>query len=131
LHGNLPLVSITKQHLSDYVAHLGKVRIKDQPLAPSTVKQRLEKLSAILEFAMTADAVPHNVGKTVKAPKDTRSQGDQVYKPFTKPEVCKLVDVATDICKRFQACLSKCHGMSSSMRAAGCPAAMASSVALR
>ena len=35
------------------------------------------------------------------------------------------------VCKRCQACLSKCHGMSSSMRAAGCPAAMASSVALR
>jgi integrase len=102
LHGNLPLVSISKQHLSDYVAHLGKVRIKDQPLAPSTVKQRLERLSAILEFAMTADAVPHNVGKTVKAPKDTRSQGDQVYKPFTKPEVRKLIEVATDVWTRLR-----------------------------
>lgn len=100
LHGNLPLVSITRQHLSDYVAHLGKVRVRDKPLAPSTVKQRLERLSAVLEFAMTADAVPHNVGKTVKAPKDTRSQGDQVYKPFTKPEVCKLIDVATDVWTR-------------------------------
>lgn len=100
LHGNLSLVSITKQHLSDYVAHLGKVRNKGKPLAPSTVKQRLERLCAILEFAMTADAVPHNVGRTVKAPKDTRSQGDQVYKPFTKPEVCKLIEVATDIWTR-------------------------------
>ncbi len=96
LHGNLPLVNITKQHLSDYVAHLGKVRIKGQPLAPSTVRQRLDRLSAILEFATIAEAVPHNVSKTVKAPRDTRSQGDQVYKPFTKPEVRKLIDVATD-----------------------------------
>lgn len=87
LHGNLPLVSITKQHLSDYVAHLGKVRMKGKPLAPSTVKQRLERLSVILKFAMTADAVPHNVGKTVKAPRDTRPLGDQVYKPFTKLEM--------------------------------------------
>lgn len=100
LHGNLPLVSITKQHLSDYVAHLGKVRIRDKPLAPTTVKQRLERLSAILEFATTADAVPHNVGKTVKAPKDTRSHGDQTYKPFTKSEVRKLIDVATDVWTR-------------------------------
>ena len=34
-------------------------------------------------------------------------------------------------CRRYQACLSKCHGMSSSMRAAGWPAAIASRVALR
>jgi hypothetical protein len=34
-------------------------------------------------------------------------------------------------CKRCHACLSKYHGMSSSMRAAGWPLAMASSVALR
>jgi len=100
LHGNLPLPSVTKQHLSEYVAHLGKVRIKDQPLAPSTVKQRLERLSAILEFATITDAIPHNVGKTVKAPKDTRSQGDQVYKPFTKPEVRKLIEVANDVWTR-------------------------------
>ena len=100
LHGNLPLVSITKQHLSDYVAHLGKIRIRDKPLAPSTVQQRLDRLSAILEFATTADAVPHNVGKTVKAPKDPRSQGDQVYKPFSKPEVRKLIEIATEMWTR-------------------------------
>jgi len=43
----------------------------------------------------------------------------------------KQNDLDDYISKRYQACLSKCHGMSSSMRAAGWPAAIASRVALR
>lgn len=97
LHGDLPLVSITKKHIADYVEYLGKIRIRNRPLAPTTVRQRLDKLVAILQFATTVDAVPYNVGKTVRAPKDTRPQGDQTYKPFTKLEVRKLIDVATDV----------------------------------
>lgn len=100
LHGDLPLVKISKQHLSEYVAHLTKVRVRNMPLAPTTVKQRLDRLVAILQFATMVEAVPYNVGKTVKAPKDTRPLGDQTYKPFTKLEVRKLIDVATDIWTR-------------------------------
>lgn len=97
LHGDLPLVNITKQHVSEYVAHLVNVRIRNKPMAPTTVKQRLDRLVAILQFATTVDAVPYNVGKTVKAPRDTRPLRDQTYKPFTKPEVRKLIEVATDV----------------------------------
>ncbi|WP_239200548.1 tyrosine-type recombinase/integrase [Thalassobius sp. Cn5-15] len=97
LHGDLQLAAITKQHLNDYVEHLCGVRNKGKPLAPTTVQQRLEKMSAILEFATSVDAVEYNVAKAVKAPKDKRPIGDQTYKPFTKAEIRKLVEVATQI----------------------------------
>jgi polar amino acid transport system substrate-binding protein len=42
-----------------------------------------------------------------------------------------LITMRKNVGKRCQACLSKFHGMSSSIRALGCPAAMASNVALR
>lgn len=119
LHGDLPLVSISKRHISEYVEHLGTVRIRNQPLAPTTVKQRLEKLVAILQFATIIDAVPYNVGKTVKAPKDTRPQGDQTYKPFSKPEVRKLIEVATNVwtTRRYQARRTQMSRMTDSITA--------------
>jgi integrase len=95
LHGNLPLASIKKKHVADYVAYMATVMVKGQPLAPTTVKQRLDKLVAILQFAASVDAVEYNVGKAVNAPKDTRPLGDQVYKPFTKVEVTNLIRVGT------------------------------------
>lgn len=119
LHGNLPLVSITKRHVSEYVAHLGTIRLRNKPLAPTTVKQRVDKLVAILQFATTVDAVPYNVGKTVKAPKDTRPQGDQTYKPFSKPEVRKLIEVATNVwtTRRYQTHKTQMSRMSDSITA--------------
>ena len=97
LHGNLPLRTITKRHVSDYVAYIGTRIFMGRPIAPSTVRQRLDKLVAILQFAASIDAVEYNVGKAVNAPKDNRPLGDQVYKPFTKLEVRNLIEAGTAI----------------------------------
>lgn len=97
LHSDLPLIGITKQHISGCVEYLATVRNKNRPLAPTTIGQRMDKLFAILLFATTVDAVRYDVGKTVRAPKDTRPLGDQTFKPFTKLEIRKLIDVATDV----------------------------------
>jgi integrase len=97
LHGNLPLSSITKRHVADYVAHLGTVSVKGRPLAPTTVRQRLEKLVSILQFAAYEGVVEYNVGRDVRAPKDVRPMGDQVCKPFTKLEVRNLIEAGTSV----------------------------------
>lgn len=97
LHGNLPLSSITKSHVSAYVAHLGTVTFKGRSMAPTTVRQRLEKLVSILQFATSVDAVQYNVARDVKAPVDDRPLGDQIYKPFTKSEIRSLIEAGTTI----------------------------------
>lgn len=97
LHGDISLEKITKGHVRKYVEHVLSMTFKGQPLAPSTVKQRLEKLSAILQFAVSIDAMEYNVARDVKAPKDDRPLGDQTYKPFEKSEVRTLIDVGTEI----------------------------------
>jgi integrase len=119
LHGDLPVASITKRHVSEYLEFLGTIRFRNQPLAPTTVKQRLDKLVAILQFATTVDAVDYNVGKSIKAPKDTRPQGDQTYKPFSKPEVRKLIDLATNAWtkRRYQSHRTQMSRMTDSITA--------------
>lgn len=97
LHGDMPLVQITKEHVRSFVRHVAGNQFKGRPIAPSTVKQRLEKLSTILQYAASVDAVEHNVAKAVQAPKDTRPLSDQTYKPFDKGEVRKIIAVATPI----------------------------------
>lgn len=119
LHGDLKLAEIKKKHVTEYVEYLGTVSVKSKPMAPTTVRQRLEKLSAILEFATSVDAVEHNVAKSVKAPKDKRPKSDQTYKPFTKPEVRKLMEVATQVWtdRRYQSHRTQLSRMTDSITA--------------
>ncbi len=119
LHGDLQLVDITKRHLTEYVEHLCGVCFRGQPMAPTTIQQRLDKMSAILEFATSVDAVEYNVAKSVKAPKDTRPMGDQTYKPFTKSEIRKLIDVATQTWteRKYQAHRTRVSRMTDSITA--------------
>lgn len=104
LHGNLPLIKITKKQVAAYVAHVSQMKVNGRLLAPSTVKQRLEKLVAVLQYAASVDAVDHNVGKAVVAPRDARPKGDTIYKPFDKSEVRKLIEVGTSVwtSRRYQ-----------------------------
>lgn len=97
LHGPLPVASITRAQVDQYVSHLTGLLIKGKSMAPTTVRQRLDRITAILQFAARIDAVEYNVAKAVVAPSDDRPRGDQSYKAFEKHEVIKLVEIATDV----------------------------------
>lgn len=97
LHGDLPLVTIARKHVAEYVDHLGTLTINDKPMAPTTIKQRLDTITAILQFATKSEIIPFNPAKSVDAPKDVRPLADQTYKPFSKSEIRKLVSVSTDM----------------------------------
>jgi integrase len=97
LHGNLSLQNITRKHVSDYVDHVGEMTTHGKKMAPTTVSQRLDTIAAILQFAMSVDAIPFNPARSVTAPKDTRPFVSKTYKALEKPEVEKLVMVAADI----------------------------------
>ncbi|MGJ8626289.1 MAG: tyrosine-type recombinase/integrase [Sulfitobacter sp.] len=96
LHGNLPLLSITRQHVADFVDHVGDMMTHGKKMAPTTVRQRLDTIAAILQFAMSIDAIPFNPAKSVTAPRDSRPFASKVYKALDKSEVEKLVTVAAD-----------------------------------
>ena len=119
LHGNLPLTKITKKHVAAYVAHVSQMKVNGRLLAASTVKQRLEKLVAVLQYAASVDAVEHNVGKAVVAPRDARPKGDTIYKPFDKSEVRKLIEVGTLVwtSRRYQTHKTKMSRMTDSITA--------------
>lgn len=104
LHGNLPLLNITRQHVADYVEYVAGMSHNGKPLAPTTISQRLETISAILQYATSVNTIPFNPAIAVKAPKDARPFTSKTYKAFEKPEVVKLVLVATDIwsTRRYQ-----------------------------
>jgi integrase len=97
LHGNLALSNITKQQVTDYVAHVAGMTTNGKLLAPTTVAQRLETISAVLQFATSIDAIPFNPASAVRAPKDTRPRASKTFKAFEKHEIETLVTVATEI----------------------------------
>jgi len=97
LHGDLPLVAVTKRHIVEYVQHSQTLTYRGIPISPGSVAKRLDSIKALFAYAAGADLVQFSPATGVKAPRDTRPKTSKSWKSFEKSEIQALVAVSTDI----------------------------------
>ena len=97
LHGNLPLASVTKRHVIEFVDHVQTMTHNGKPLAATSVSYYLASLAALLAFAASSDLIPFNPALGVKPPKDQRPKIAKSWESFEKNEVKALVLTAADL----------------------------------
>lgn len=97
LHGDLPLMEVTKRHVVQYVEHCQTMTYRGEPISPGSIAKRLDSIKALFSYAASADLVEHSPALGVKPPRDTRPKTSQSWKSFEKAEIQKLVLVATDL----------------------------------
>jgi integrase len=116
-NGVIPLTSIKKAHVVAYVDAMRERTIDGKPLAPTTIRQRLAAIKAILQFALSLDLIDFNPAAGVVAPKDTRSLVDQTYTPFEKAELKQIVKFTDELWgkRNFTTPLTKQHRASDLM----------------
>lgn len=97
LHGNLPLASVTKRHIIDFVDHLETLTHMGKPMVATTKAGYLASVAALLNFATSVDMIPFNPAQKVAPPKEHRPLIAQSWLAFDKAEVKNLVTVATNL----------------------------------
>ena len=97
LHGNLPLVSVTKRHIIEFVDHLDTMTHRGGPLAATTKGGYLDSVAALLNFATSQGLIPFNPANNVKRPKDHRPKIAQSWQSLEKVEIQTLITVATEL----------------------------------
>lgn len=95
--GDLPLPTITKKYVIQFVEHAQALRHPDgREYSPNSVAKRLDSVKALLAFAVEVDEIDVSPASGVKAPKDHRPRAARSWKSFEPAEVSKLVTVATE-----------------------------------
>ena len=97
LHGDLPLIEITKRHVVEYVEHAQTLTYRGEPLSPGSIAKRLDSIKALLSYSVSADLISSNPAQGVKPPRDTRPKTSQSWKSFERKEIEHLVDTATKL----------------------------------
>ncbi len=100
LHGNLPLASITKRHIIEFVEHLETLMHRGKPMVATTKSGYLASVAALLNFATSVDLIPFNPAHKVEPPKEHRPLIAQSWLAFNKAEVKLLITTATDLWAR-------------------------------
>lgn len=98
LHGDIPLIHVTKRHVIEYVEDAHARRRPDgKCYSPTSITKRLDSIKALFAFAVEIDEIEASPAIGVKAPKDNRPKTARSWKSFEPAEVKKLVNIATDL----------------------------------
>lgn len=96
LYGDIPVASITKKQVVEFVEHT-QSEINGRRRTPNSVKKRLDLIKALLNFAVSIDAVDHNVATGVRPPRDDRPKTAKSWGSFTHEELDRLFEVSGEV----------------------------------